>query len=168
VAALRLEPGLLQSGEYWRLLSGHFTHYSWAHWLRNILSLILLQQILGAHISCRLLPVMVVVMALWISAAILLFTPLSFYTGLSGVLHGLFTWGSLAALARGKSIGAIILAIVVLKLVVEQIYGPSPEIAASIGIAVAVEAHLYGAVAGLLCWLAFYPFNDGAGETSRP
>ncbi len=154
--ALRLEPGLLQTGEYWRALTGHFTHYSWAHWLRNMLSLVLLQQMLGATIKCRQLPVLVGALALLSSAAILLFTPWHFYTGLSGLLHGMFTFGALTALRQRRAVGAVVLAVVVLKLGWEQFNGPPAGLAETIGIGVAIDAHLYGSIAGLACWLLSY------------
>ncbi len=151
--ASRLEPGLLQTGEYWRVLTGHLTHYSWAHWLRNMLSLVLLQQLFGATIKCRHLLVLVGGLAILISAVIVLVSPWHFYTGLAGLLHGVFTFGALTALCQRRAVGAVVLAIIVVKLGWEKFQGAPAGLAETIGIEVAVDAHLYGSIAGLFCWL---------------
>ncbi len=75
---------------------------------------------------------------------------LEHYVGLSGVLHSLFVWGALKDIANNEKTGFFLFMGIWLKVIYEQIKGPSPEIAELINASVAIDAHLYGAIAGTL------------------
>ena len=72
------------------------------------------------------------------------------YVGLSGVLHGFVAAGALALLLRRETLGAVLGVGLAAKLIFEQIVGPVPFTAASVGGPVVVAAHLYGAIGALL------------------
>jgi rhomboid family GlyGly-CTERM serine protease len=72
------------------------------------------------------------------------------YVGLSGVLHGLVAAGALALLLQREMLGAVLAIGVGGKLAFEQLVGPVPFTAQSVGGPVVVAAHLWGAVGGLL------------------
>ena len=72
------------------------------------------------------------------------------YVGLSGVLHGFVAAGALALLMRRETLGAVLALGLAAKLVFEQIVGPVPLTAQSVGGPVVVAAHLYGALGALL------------------
>ena len=78
------------------------------------------------------------------------------YVGLSGVLHGFVAAGALALLLRRDMLGAALAVGLGGKLLFEQIVGPVPFTAASVGGPVVVAAHLYGAAGGLLAETAAY------------
>jgi len=83
----------------------------------------------------------------------------SWYVGLSGVLHGYVAAGALALLMRREKLGVVLAAGVAAKLIFEQVVGPVPFTAASVGGPVVVAAHLYGVVGALLA--------EGASELVR-
>jgi len=86
---------------------------------------------------------------------------LDWYVGLSGLLHGLLAGGLVAALGKRDREAAVIAAFVVAKLAWEQVAGPLPGSESTAGGTVIVDAHLYGAVGGILGALV-------AGVTVRP
>jgi uncharacterized membrane protein len=97
------------------------------------------------------------VTAVAISVGLYLLDPdTQWYMGLSGVLHGLVACGAAKMLTtRTFGLGGALAAGLGLKLAWEQVYGPVPLTAASVGGAVVVAAHLYGAVAGAVAGLVF-------------
>ena len=50
-ALLRYERALLQDGENWRLISGHFVHLGWAHLVLNVTALLLVWLLVGNRLS---------------------------------------------------------------------------------------------------------------------
>jgi membrane associated rhomboid family serine protease len=76
--------------------------------------------------------------------------------GLSGVLHGLVACGVVMMIrARALGLGIGLGVGLALKLLWEVVYGPVPLTAASVGGAVVVPAHLYGAITGALAGVVF-------------
>jgi len=84
-----------------------------------------------------------------IGTGLLLLSPqVDWYVGLSGVLHAALAAGVVSWWRRGARWSACLLAFALAgKLVYEQWLGASALVA---GLPVVVDAHLYGAVAGLL------------------
>jgi rhomboid family GlyGly-CTERM serine protease len=164
VLLLGLEPGAsdwfayrreaVEAGQWWRLLGGNLVHLGPGHLLLNLAGLWLGYVLLpmlhqGAlrywSFAFGLLGVGI---GLWWASP-----EIAWYVGLSGVLHALFIAGALAEIAAGNREGYAVLAIVLAKLIYEQILGPLPGSEASSGGAVIVDAHLYGAAAGCAAWL---------------
>jgi len=150
-AVLRYERLPIVDGEYWRLLSGHFVHLGWAHLLMNMVALLLIWLLVGKRLNGRewLLAAAVIVASIdagfwWLD------TQLVWYVGFSGVLHGMLLAGLIAQWRHASGeiwlLGALLLG----KLIYEQAVGPLPGSVASAGGDVVVNAHLYGAVGGLL------------------
>jgi len=147
----------VRDGEAWRLVTGHLVHLGWPHFALNAAGLVLVWALVGsayrpaAWIAIFLASIAAIDLGLW------LFNPaLQWYVGLSGVLHGVLTAG-LVMSCRQPRIETTILAILLLcKLVWEQFSGPLPGSEGSSGGPVIVDAHLYGAIGGLLaglwCW----------------
>ncbi len=80
------------------------------------------------------------------------------YVGLSGVLHGFFVWGALMDIKNKDKTGYLLLIGVCLKIVHEQFYGASSDVSSLIEANVAIDAHLWGAVGGLLFFiLSLFP-----------
>jgi len=150
---LRFERGAIASGELWRLLTAHLTHLNWSHLLLNLLALWVIRLLFPD--GPRLRPLAFLWLALAISCGLLLFNPeIEWYLGLSGVLHGYLVWLALALARQGDSNGWLLVTLLTGKLTWEQLVGPLPGSEATIAARVVVDAHLYGAIAGVLLWAA--------------
>ena len=149
--ALAWNHDAIGAAEAWRLLSGHFVHLGWNHLLLNLAGLALVTWLVGARYGIWHWILILAASIAAMDAGLWLWNPeLDWYVGLSGLLHGLLAAGLLSgAIARDRE--AIVLAVFVLaKLVWEQLAGPLPGSEATAGGAVIVDAHLYGAIGGLL------------------
>lgn len=147
----------IAAGEYWRLLSGHLVHLGWSHLGYNLAGLVLIGWLVGRSFDLLRWACIVAVSIVAINIGFWFLNPeLAWYVGLSGVLHGLLAGGILAGLlSRNRE--AIVLAVFLLgKLAWEQWAGPIPGSASASGGAVIVDAHLYGAVGGLLAAAGFW------------
>tara|TARA_Y100001001_G_C7963921_1_gene293487 strand:+ start:283 stop:882 length:600 start_codon:yes stop_codon:yes gene_type:complete len=137
----------------WRLISGHFVHANLIHMAMNLAALILLAGLIPDKNRNYLLPV-VIVIALLSSGFLLLMEPqLEHYVGLSGVLHGLSVVIGIWLWREHAISGPVLLLLLLTKIVLEQsglLDTRSTELL--IGMRVATEAHLWGAVSGVtLC-----------------
>ncbi len=149
--ALSFDRAAILSGEFWRLVGGHFVHLGVAHGLLNVGGLVLVALLCGSALTLRQWLVVLLVCLAGTSLGLWFGLPqLQNYVGLSGVLHGLLVAGLLSALSGNARIESIVLLIIIAaKLVYEQLSGPLPGSSATVGGAVIVEAHLYGAISGL-------------------
>jgi rhomboid family GlyGly-CTERM serine protease len=147
---LRYERVLLPS-EPWRLLTAHLVHLGWSHLLLNLAGLAVIWALVGENFDTRRWLLVFAVAALGVSGGLWLFDPaLNWYVGLSGVLHGLLVAGALGGIARRPGESLALLGLVSAKLAWEQFAGPLPGSEASAGGPVVVDAHLFGALAGLV------------------
>jgi rhomboid family GlyGly-CTERM serine protease len=152
---LRYDRAAVQSGELWRLITGHLVHLGPSHLAMNLLALAILAFVLPALASWRQWLLAGLMSALFIDAGLLGFHPaVAWYVGLSGVLHGFWAAGVVLAL-YSKRFEAVPLAILLLiKLGYEAVLGPIPlsgEVAAG---PVVSEAHAWGAAGGATFALA--------------
>lgn len=151
---LAFERHAIRDGQAWRLVTGHLLHLGWPHFALNAAGLVLVWTLVGsayrpaAWIAIFLASIATIDLGLW------LFNPaLQWYVGLSGALHGVLAAGLVTSF-RQPRIETTILAIVLLgKLAWEQFSGPLPGSEGSSGGPVIVDAHLYGAIGGLLAGL---------------
>lgn len=157
---LRYDKAAVTSGQYWRLISGHFVHLGWQHMLLNLAGLSLVILLFSREYRAGQWLILIAVCIAAISAGFVVFRPdLVWYVGLSGVLHGLFLAGAIRWISRGEPEGYVLAIFLAGKLVFEQVNGALPLSVASAGGAVIVDAHLYGAVAGSVVGLWF--IRDG-------
>lgn len=156
--ALRYERGAIQSGEIWRLITGNLVHLGWEHLLLNLTGLILIWLLFGRLLSARQWWIVSFVNCLAVGLGLLIFNPkLVWYVGLSGMLHGLFVTGLLINLRNGYKLEWLLLVAIVGKLIWEQFHGAMPGSAEIAGGAVIVDAHLYGAISGIVTGLLLKP-----------
>jgi rhomboid family GlyGly-CTERM serine protease len=154
----------LEAGQAWRLLTGHLVHLGWGHLWPNLLALLLIGGLVEEFLKPLEWLAVVIVAALGIDAGLYILDPgVPWYVGLSGVLHGVVACGALMMLQSGHfRLGAVLALGVAAKLSFEQISGPVPFTQASVGGAVIVAAHLYGAVSGALTAIALGFFRRRA------
>jgi rhomboid family GlyGly-CTERM serine protease len=156
--ALRYERTKVLAGEYWRLLTAHLVHGSTQHLLLNLAGLGLIA-ILFAR-DYRPLQWVWIWLAgtLAIDIGFVWFEPqLEWYVGLSGVLHALLAAGAIAWWRHeSKPLALALSAILVGKLLWEQTHGALPL---SGDLPVVVNAHLYGALGGVLAGLVLWCFS---------
>jgi rhomboid family GlyGly-CTERM serine protease len=151
---LRYQREAIADGEFWRLFFGHLAHLGISHLLLNIAGLLLIWFLVGHRfrniqwIAIVLICVAGIDLGFWF-----LDKQLNWYVGLSGLLHGLLLAGAIAGISAAKTESLTILVVVLAKLAWEQIFGPLPGSEASSGGNVIVNAHLYGAIAGVIAAL---------------
>lgn len=147
--AWRLERALVAT-EPWRFATGHFVHLGWSHLALNLAGLGIVWALFGRALSIREWLATMLVCAAGVSLGLLGFSRgLEWYVGLSGMLHGLLAAAALRQwLLQPDLATAMLLLGLAAKLGWEQWAGGDPGTARLIGGAVAVDAHLYGALTG--------------------
>lgn len=151
---LRYERDAILQGEWWRLLTGHLAHLGWSHLGLNLAGLLLVWLLAGRALRPLEWGFVLGITALLSALALLAFMPaLEWYVGLSGVLHGLLVAGVLAGWRAGMRDAPLIIGLVAAKLLWEQVSGPLPGSTEAAGGPVVVDAHVYGAIAGVVAWL---------------
>jgi rhomboid family GlyGly-CTERM serine protease len=147
----RYERQAIESGEYWRLVSGHLVHLGVGHLWPNLAATAIIGLLFeGVFRSADWLRVGAASAAAIDLGLYALEPQVLWYVGLSGVLHGFVAAGALALLLRRDKLGVVLAIGVAAKLIFEQISGPVPFTAESVGGPVVVAAHLYGVIGGLL------------------
>lgn len=151
---LRYDRTAILDGQWWRLISGNLVHLGWPHLLLNLAGLILVWLLFRHTISTRNWIIVTTLSAVAVGGGLLMFDPaLEWYVGLSGVLHGLFAAGLVAALCAGSRADWLLLILFGAKLAWEQLVGTMPGTAELAGGNVIVDAHLYGAIGGAVATL---------------
>lgn len=148
---LRYSRSGLEQGEYWRLVTGHLLHSNSWHLLMNLGGLLLVALLHGRYFSSTVL------VRQWLIAALLISLALYFgsaqiyaYVGLSGLLHAMLMLGAVKDIQLKQRGGYLLFTGLVLKVTYEQWQGPDSDLASLIAANVAVDAHLYGVITGLV------------------
>jgi rhomboid family GlyGly-CTERM serine protease len=149
-------------GEYWRLLTGHLVHASWEHLIGNLAGVGLVAALFPRDYSLKQWLLILSLSAVSIDAGFVLHEPqLQWYVGLSGILHGALAAGAIAWWRHeARTLALILTGIFIGKLGWEQAHGALPF---SGDLTVVVDAHLYGAMGGLVAavliglWQHYWP-----------
>lgn len=148
--ALRYDRAGLVAGQYWRLLGAHLVHLDLAHTILNGAALWLLVAAVGRGILAREWVFIVIGSVVGVDAGLYWLVPeLSWYVGLSGVLHGALAGPALLLCLRRRPLGWALLGLLTAKLAWEVYQGPLPGTSALVAGPVVTEAHLFGAIGGL-------------------
>ncbi|MCU7904876.1 MAG: rhombosortase [Candidatus Thiodiazotropha sp. (ex Epidulcina cf. delphinae)] len=143
----------IAAGEWWRLITGHLTHLGWGHLLMNLAGLWLIWGLFPGQYPAHRCIYRPALLMLGASLGLWLFSPeVVWYKGLSGMLHGLLCWALLRRIRFQPAPFILILAFLWVKLAWEQWFGPIPGSESLASGQVIVDAHLYGAVSGILLW----------------
>jgi len=148
---LRYDRTAIHNGELWRIISGNLVHLGWEHLLMNLAGLILIWLLYGRLLSNQQWLLVVLMSSLAVGVGLYLTNPqLDWYVGQSGMLHGLFVTGLVINLRKGYKLEWLLLLGLIVKLIWEQIHGALPGSAELAGGAVIVDAHLFGAISGII------------------
>jgi rhomboid family GlyGly-CTERM serine protease len=143
-----------QAGELWRFISASLLHTNLNHLLMNLAGLALAWALHGEYYRPIAFIVLMAALSLAVGIGVHLFSPHLFtYVGLSGALNGLIVWGAVRDIHTGLRSGWLLLAIMLIKIIHEQLSPPNLELQQLINANVAVDAHLYGVIAALILGL---------------
>ena len=139
--------------ELWRLLTATFCHTNFNHLALNLIGLVITLVLFIDTFKKTLLFPIIIFNSLLIGLALFFFeADLEWYVGFSGVLHGLFSFGVVSDIYNKDKWGYLLGTGLIAKVSYEQFYGAQQTTIEMIGAPVLVNAHLYGALAGI----AFY------------
>lgn len=142
--------------QLWRALTGHLLHSNHWHLLMNLGALLLMLMLHQMHYRLKSFALLLLFGCVGISVLLFVFSPdIQIYVGLSGWLHCFITVGALLDIRHNIQSGWLILLGVVAKVTYEQWQGPDAELAQLIDANVAIDAHLYGVICGLVLGLIF-------------
>ncbi|MBE9568487.1 MAG: rhombosortase [Proteobacteria bacterium] len=154
VESWRFNRDLVEQGHIWLLFSGHIVHLNWSHWALNMGGLAIVAFFFSSHASVKQWLAVLFVSACVINIGLWWWMPeIRSYVGLSGVLHGLFLYGALREIRFYPVSGYVLTVVLVAKLAWEAFNGALPGSEEMTGGRVLTEAHLYGAIGGVLVWV---------------
>lgn len=138
---------LILDGQWWRILTGNYTHTNFAHLGMNLAALWVITFIFKPSAKSLLLTLSVLTLAVGL---LNFFSDMRSYVGLSGVLHGLFASYALKEVLDGRKSSWLLVLGVIAKVTWELTMGASQSTSELINARVAVESHLFGVISGLL------------------
>ncbi len=148
---LRYEVSFINKMQLWRVFTGHLVHANWIHLVLNMVGFLFCVALTDVHWSFSQWLMRILFLAMGISACLYIFNPLfHWYVGFSGVLFGLYVMAAIDSWPRQKIISIVLLAIIIGKILLEQISSVTISSDYIIGVPVLVDAHLYGVVLALV------------------
>lgn len=156
---LQFDRELIGHGEIWRILSAHWVHASLNHSISNSLGVLLLAYLAGSSLNNQFGLILVAFTTGFVGLCLYLFSrDLNYYVGLSGAQHGLLLVAPFISRQYSLRMASVIGSVILAKTIWEQSSFYDDMAAFDlIGARVAVDSHLFGCIAGLLCLLwVFY------------
>jgi rhomboid family GlyGly-CTERM serine protease len=153
---LAYTPDALSNGEWWRLWTGHFVHFTRYHAVMNGVGLVLVSIGLLHQQSLRFFMAIHLVLPLFISLGFYFFdSSIDQYRGYSGVIHGLIALGLILEWRHHKLLSVFAFLLLMAKIIYEHL--PMYDVnylQHEIGVPVSIEAHLLGFIGGTVMGLA--------------
>lgn len=150
VTALRYDRALIGT-EPWRLISAHFVHFGWPHYLMNMGALGLIWLIFAKRLLLWEWLCVLIGSAFLVSLILHFgYGQYRYYVGLSGVLHGLIAVGAWREWRFDKLYSGGVALGLCAKLGYEHFFGAMPGSAKTAGGPVLTQAHLFGAITALI------------------
>ncbi|WP_052481153.1 rhombosortase [Gilvimarinus agarilyticus] len=167
---LQYQRSAIDQWQVWRLFSAHLVHLNLIHGLLNLAGLWLIIFWVGTERSRTSWMLAGALIGLSISLSLYIWQPnISYYVGLSGVLHGLLVFGLAPLCAQNLPAGWAGIIAITIKLCYEQIIpGGNSTTEVLIAGPVVSIAHIYGAVSGALLafiWALFSTLRYRASDT---
>ncbi len=149
--ALWFDRAAIDHGQWWRLLTGNLVHLGWRHLALNVAALVIGIWVFYPARTPIAWAIAQTLCALVSSLGLYFFSPdILWCVGMSGALHGLLMIGAIDWIRQGDRTGWLLLAAWTGKLIWEQTHGALPFSTETVGSTVVVDAHLWGAIGGLL------------------
>lgn len=148
-------PELIANGEYWRAITGQLLHTNTSHALLNSAGVALVWALHGEYYRTGHYALVLCSSLALVAVGLAVIYTETYYAGLSAVLHTLFVYGAVIDIQHKRLSGWLLLVGVWLKVGYENIYGAPESTAELIGATVAVEAHLIGAIVGVVLSFAY-------------
>ncbi len=151
----------IESGQWWRFITGNMVHLTWRHLAMNILALVAIFALYSKCLNIHLMILVFLLSCLSVTLGIWMFSPqIHWYVGLSGSLHGLLVTLIILDFAIHKHwLNIVLLLALIAKLAWEGMMGPMPGSESAAGGPVVVQAHLYGFLGGLIITFCMFIFN---------
>ncbi|NBU24629.1 MAG: rhombosortase [Gammaproteobacteria bacterium] len=149
--ALRWSRGGIAAGEHWRWVTGHFVHLDLAHAALNAAGLALVWALFARVYTPRRWLLIASLGIAGIDLGLWWLSDIEWYVGLSGLLNTLAAAGIVREIVDGDRMAWVVGLLGLAKLVSENLSGPMPFMQP--GIPVVLDAHLYGALVGMVCGL---------------
>jgi len=147
----------IHQGEWWRLVTNSLVHTNLFHLIMNLLGLLLILFIFMPTFKQAPLFSLFIFNTIFISFCLYyLESHRLIYVGLSGTLHGLFSYAVCRDILRKDKWGIVVALLGVLKIIGEQYFDTAHTTSQLINAPVLVNAHLYGAMAGVI----FFTIGD--------
>ncbi len=142
----------INQGQWWKTLSGNFTHSNIPHLLLNLSGLWLLGMLFIDSLSSKSFIFSIAFLTATVGLGLYFFTPeLTGYYGFSGVLYGLYFVAAVCAILENDLFTGISVALLISgKVMWDYITGGNQASAGLIGIPVANDAHLYGFIGAII------------------
>jgi len=151
---LKYDYNLVSQGQVWRLLSCHLVHVDIKHAFFNLLALLSCLLIFERLKAVEWLALSVVSGLIIALCLFELHPNIVWYMGFSGILHAWVAAGSYAWFMYGeKKLASVFLVLLCLKLIWEQYRGVTILSGDAL---IITEAHLYGAISGLIYAILFF------------
>ncbi len=168
----RFDRQQIDAGAWYLLLSGNFVHFGTQHLWMNMVGFGFIVALVWQHFNVWEWLIVVVFASLAVGIGLYFRDPnILWYVGFSGTLHALIVAGSIADLKHYPRTASLLLVLVAAKLTWEQVSGALPGSEEMAGGSVAVNSHLYGAVAGavialgLLARQSFFSSKTGTNSS---
>ena len=146
----------ISNGQLWRLVTGHLFHANQNHLLMNLAGLWCLWALHGEYYTVKSNILLFLTSGLIVALGMYFFDPqIEIYVGLSGILHGFVAFGALCDFEKRIKLGFLLFVGLLAKVGYEQLFGASPDVVALIEMNVAINAHLFGVIGGVVFYL-FY------------
>lgn len=159
---LRFDRAAIDAGEWWRLITCNIVHLGYYHLALNLCGLLLLHYFFHDVMSLRVWLTALLIEFAGVGLVLYWFNPdLYRYVGISGALHGFFIVALVLSFRQTPVLNGLIIALVIGRLTWEQLPGYDVNyLQRHIHGSVLVDAHLYGAIFGLLTALLFKPWDN--------
>nr|WP_237668567.1 rhombosortase [Vibrio toranzoniae] len=152
----------IADGQWWRILTGNFSHTNYSHLVMNLAGLWIISYLFQPN-KKQLISALLFISV--VTGLALLLSSIQVYMGLSGTLHGLFGLFALREALNGRQSSWLLVVGLIAKIAWEQFVGPSSTTGELINARVAIEAHLAGALAGGFVAVIFSLANTKADQS---
>lgn len=150
-----LHTSSIDSQHYWTFVTANLVHTNTAHLLLNLAGVAVLWAVHGYSYVVTNYLFQFIIFGVAVTIGMFLFSSnITWYVGLSGILHGVFVVGAYQDIRHKIKFGWWLMLGIWLKIAYEQYFGANQTLKNLIEANVAVDAHLYGAMAGTIWVLA--------------